>query len=227
MEPQTAPEYTQPQYAPPAPGQEQAPAAAENPEKNFLVALLLSYFLGGIGADRFYLGKTGTAILKLITLGGLGIWQLVDLILVAFNKLHAKGDDRPLEGYAKNRQWVKILAIVLLIFNVLVIVGIALLVILSSGSLQENSRDTQRKNDLSIVASNVEQYRVDGNGRSYPSEESFYTVDNGLADSLVQLNADEIDYTATPEGCDETTVRCTGYELAAELEDGDVYRVEN
>jgi hypothetical protein len=47
------------------------------------VALLLAGFLGVFGAHRFYVGKTGTAVFQLLTLGGLGIWWLVDLIMIA------------------------------------------------------------------------------------------------------------------------------------------------
>jgi TM2 domain-containing membrane protein YozV len=57
---------------------------------NWTVLLLLSFFLGGIGADRFYVGKIGTGIAKLLTLGGLGIWSLIDLILVVCNALKDK-----------------------------------------------------------------------------------------------------------------------------------------
>jgi TM2 domain-containing membrane protein YozV len=56
------------------------PAAQLSP-KSWLATLLLSIFLGELGIDRFYLGKVGTGILKLITLGGFGIWWLIDIIL--------------------------------------------------------------------------------------------------------------------------------------------------
>jgi TM2 domain-containing membrane protein YozV len=51
-------------------------------ERRILPALLLCFFLGVFGAHRFYAGKIGTGILELLTLGGLGIWWLVDMILI-------------------------------------------------------------------------------------------------------------------------------------------------
>ncbi len=54
----------------------------EKSEKGFVPAILLCFFLGALGIHRFYVGKIGTGILQLFTLGGLGIWALVDFIMI-------------------------------------------------------------------------------------------------------------------------------------------------
>ena len=56
-------------------------------DKSYITALLLSFFLGSLGIDRFYLGQTGLGIGKLLTFGGCGIWSLIDFILIAMRKV--------------------------------------------------------------------------------------------------------------------------------------------
>ena len=51
-------------------------------DRRILPAFILCFFLGVFGAHRFYAGKPLTALLQLFTLGGVGIWALVDLILI-------------------------------------------------------------------------------------------------------------------------------------------------
>jgi len=52
-------------------------------EVNWVLLLIMSIIFGWIGVDRFMMGKVGTGLLKLFTLGGLGLWWIIDIILVA------------------------------------------------------------------------------------------------------------------------------------------------
>jgi TM2 domain-containing membrane protein YozV len=73
-------------------------AASEVSPKLILPAFLLCFFLGVLGAHRFYVGKAGTGVLQILTLGGLGVWALVDWIMIM------TGDFRDSEGRAL-KQW--------------------------------------------------------------------------------------------------------------------------
>jgi hypothetical protein len=64
-------------------------------DKQWITVLLLSFFLGGLGVDRFYLGHTGVGIAKLLTFGGCGVWALIDFILIAMRNIN-DSDGRPL-----------------------------------------------------------------------------------------------------------------------------------
>ena len=55
--------------------------------QDYVVILLISFFLGYLGIDRFMLGQTGLGIAKLLTLGGCGVWSLIDFILIAMRKV--------------------------------------------------------------------------------------------------------------------------------------------
>lgn len=65
------------------------PNQYSRPRKNFIVAVLLSFFLGTFGIDRFYLGHIGLGVAKLLlSWATFGVWQLIDLILIAMRKVN-------------------------------------------------------------------------------------------------------------------------------------------
>lgn len=74
-------------------GVKKSPVAAtekKSGSKSWIVALLLAFFLGGIGIHRFYLGYTWQGVVQLLTLGGFGIWALIDFIRIIIRDLEPK-----------------------------------------------------------------------------------------------------------------------------------------
>lgn len=67
--------------------------------RNYFIALALSIIVGEFGIDRFYMGKIGTGILKLVTLGGFGIWWIIDIVLIA------SGEARDVNGKLLTRKF--------------------------------------------------------------------------------------------------------------------------
>ena len=115
-------------------------AQPEAKPKSFLVAWLLSLLLGFFGVDRFYLGKVGTGLAKLFTLGGLGVWYLIDLIMILANAAKDK-NGLALEGHEQTK-------VVAWIVSGVVLVGAAALgssgdpETASSGSAPESSNSS-------------------------------------------------------------------------------------
>ena len=64
------------------------PAAAG--EKSQIIAAILCFFLGGIGIHRFYLGYTWQGIVQIFTLGGCGVWALIDFVRILLGDLKPK-----------------------------------------------------------------------------------------------------------------------------------------
>jgi len=58
--------------------------------KTKTTTLIISILLGELGIDRFYLGYTGLGILKLITVGGCGVWWIIDIVLIATGRMKTK-----------------------------------------------------------------------------------------------------------------------------------------
>lgn len=70
-------------------------------EKSRLVSLLFCWFLGIFGAHRFYVGKTGTAVVWLLTLGCLGIGVVVDLVMILLGKFY-DSQNKPVLAWFRN-----------------------------------------------------------------------------------------------------------------------------
>lgn len=64
--------------------------ATQTGQKSWVVALVLCLLLGMLGAHRFYAGKIGTGIVQILTFGGLGLWVLIDLIMILVGKFTDK-----------------------------------------------------------------------------------------------------------------------------------------
>ena len=78
----------------------------ERANRSFFVTWILSLALGFLGADRFYTGRFASGTAKLLTLGGLGLWWIVDLVIVMAGGL--RYSDRPLRGYDEGKEiaWI-------------------------------------------------------------------------------------------------------------------------
>ena len=59
-------------------------------EKKILPAAILCFFLGCFGIHRFYVGKIGTGVLQILTLGGIGIWALIDFVMIVIGSFTDK-----------------------------------------------------------------------------------------------------------------------------------------
>ena len=83
-----------------------ATSADEPANRSFVVTWILSLFLGVFGADRFYTGRWVTGLLKFLTVGGLGLWWAIDLVVIMAGG--QRYDKRRLAGYdsCKEIAWI-------------------------------------------------------------------------------------------------------------------------
>lgn len=99
----------------------------KKPIKDKIVLLILSYVLGVFGIDRMYLGCWGTGLLKLFTIGGLGIWYFIDLLLVLVNSFTCDMSPSLCGGYRWNVSTVEYASflskIILVLFLIKTVLG--------------------------------------------------------------------------------------------------------
>ena len=86
------------------PTQTPLPNIIPHKQRHYLAVFFLSFLWGVFGVDRFYLGKYGTGFLKLITLGGFGIWVVTDLYTIMSGTMRDKEGYEMLE-YAEYRRF--------------------------------------------------------------------------------------------------------------------------
>lgn len=73
-------------------------------QRHYLAVFFISFLWGTFGVDRMYLGKWGTGILKLVTVGGFGLWVLVDLLLIMTGAMRDK-QGRPMLQFAEYKKF--------------------------------------------------------------------------------------------------------------------------
>ena len=112
--------------------------APDDGRKHFLAAFFLSFCFGVFGADRFYLGKIWTGILKLLTFGGLGIWALIDLSLIVSGSMTDKRGRNLIDAYKYRRFAKKTIAITSVAFVLLILFIVATVVYITTLIMTNN-----------------------------------------------------------------------------------------
>lgn len=74
-------------------------------DKNIIAAALFCFFLGFLGVHRFYVGKIGTGVLMILTLGGLGIWLIIDFVMIIIGEFGDAGGKKLKWSTLSQKEW--------------------------------------------------------------------------------------------------------------------------
>lgn len=135
--------------------------------KDKVILIILSYLLGIFGIDRMYLGCWVSGFFKLITLGGLGIWYLIDLLMIMVNAFNYSQSPAICSGYVWNKGTMEIahyIATIILILFVIKIIVSFVLWMNSAGKTEErghrrrHNREDFESYGASLLNSDIASY---------------------------------------------------------------------
>ena len=138
----------------------------EREPRHFLAAFFFSLFLGIFGVDRFYLGKIWTGLLKLLTMGGFGIWAFTDLSLIISGNMRDKQGNKLIDAekykkFAKRTVLVSTVVCLLIFLLILFLIYYITSQIISSGFRDDYMKILQGGNidDLAPYLNQMQNYK--------------------------------------------------------------------
>lgn len=187
----------------------QSAMAATN-GKDFMKVFFLAFVFGFLGVDRFYVNKVGTGILKLITGGGVGIWVLIDLILIVKGSYTDKQGNKLVdrEGKVRFAKNITIIAVVLAVLYIIFYVIFILLIGFGANSLNNTAKSLNNSANKQEASTSIKLLTID-NG-TISTDISSITSDQSADPSLVSLDVQNLKDDCSGLNSDYTTANNIG-----------------